>query len=153
VSGVGGPLSVQPSVSITPWPLLVFVFGLYAGGYVLLCGTGGYSGADLSGVFRRRSRTRTSSHHSHTFAPGTTEANENGESNPSGEAADPQNDAYSWQHDIAQDEDDDALLSSVTEVANTMLMQSGQGTSSLGGSVLNAGHILRGIDMEWRNIL
>jgi hypothetical protein len=120
---------------------------------VLLCDTGGYSGADLSGVFRRRSRTPTSSHHSHTSAPGTTDPVENGDPNPSGETADSHADAYSWQHDLAQDEDDDALLSSVTEVANTMLIQSGQGTSSFGGSVLNAGHILRGIDMEWRNIL
>jgi hypothetical protein len=141
-------------VSTSPWPsFLVLVFELYADGYVLLCDVGGYSGADLSGVFRRRSRTRTSSHHSRTSAPGTTDRVGSGESGPSAEVENPHNDSYSWQHDLAQDEDDDALLSSVTEMANTMLMQSGQGTSSLGGNVLSAGHILRGIDMEWRNIL
>jgi hypothetical protein len=52
-----------------------------------------------------------------------------------------------------QDEEDEELLNSVTEVANRMLQEGGDADFSPERPVVQAGHVLRGYDMEWRNIL
>lgn len=59
-----------------------------------------------------------------------------------------------WQLGAGEDSDDEALLSSVTEVANRMLLEAGEDGMGAGkAAVVTRGHTLRAHDMEWRNIL
>lgn len=93
---------------------------------------GAYTGIDISEFLRRpRAATRGDAH-----IGGTSEDS----------AA--STDAAYW-----QDEEDDELLNSVTEVANRMLQDNGDGDFTPERPVVHKGHVVRGYDMEWRNIL
>jgi len=55
--------------------------------------------------------------------------------------------------DFAFDDEDEELLNSVTEVANSMLLGYKGDSEGILGIERSQGLILRGFDMEWRNIL
>ena len=56
--------------------------------------------------------------------------------------------------DFLYDQEDEDLLNSVTEVANSMLMgYTNVHEGGVSGNEKSVGLILRGFDMEWRNIM
>jgi hypothetical protein len=93
---------------------------------------GAYTGMDISEFLRRpRAHSRVDAYIGETDETSAANA-----------------DAAYW-----QDEEDDALLNSVTEVAHRMLQEDGDGDATYGRPVVPTGHVVRGYDMEWRNIL